>query len=44
MFRACGHSAIMGDGDETVFHEAEFVTAPLRENGVRRALEHFGLI
>ena len=44
MFRACGHSAVMGDGDETVFHEAEFVTAPLYENGVRRALEHFGLI
>ncbi len=44
MFRAVGHSAVMGDGDPDVFGEAEYITAGLDEGGVAKALRHFGLI
>jgi len=44
MFRAAGHSVVMGDGDPFVFPEAEYITAGLDEGGVAQALRRYGLI
>lgn len=44
MFRMAAHSACMGGGAEEAMQAAEFVTAPVLEDGIEKALEHFGLI
>lgn len=44
MFRMAGHTACMGDGMEELKTLAEFVTAPVLEDGLEKALRHFGLI
>lgn len=44
MFRAVGHSVCMGDGMAEAKAAAEFVTAPLLEDGIEKALRHYGLI
>lgn len=41
MFHAAGTSIAMGDGKLLIPH-ADYVTAPLREDGIWQALEHFG--
>lgn len=44
MFRFAAHSACMGGGSEDAKQAAEFVTTPVLEDGIERALAHFGLI
>lgn len=44
MFQAVGRSAAMGNGDERIFPYAGHRTLPLREDGLARAMEHFGII
>lgn len=44
MFQAAGHSVCMGDGQEVLKARAEYVTAPVLEDGIEQALKHFGLI
>lgn len=44
MFRFAAHSACMGGGSEDAKRAAEFVTAPVLEDGIEKALAHFGLI
>ncbi len=44
MFRFARHTACMGGGCEELKSVAEFVTAPVMEGGLEKALEHFGLI
>ncbi len=44
MFRAAGHTACMGGGMEELKREAEFITATVMEDGIEKALKHFGLI
>ena len=44
MFRAVGHGICMGGGMEDAKAQAEFVTAPVLEDGIEKALRHYGLI
>ena len=44
MFRFAAHSACLGGGSEPARQAAEFVTAPVLEDGIEKALVHFGLI
>ena len=44
MFEAAAHSVCMGNGMEEVKGIVEYVTAPLPEDGVQKAMEHYGLI
>lgn len=44
MFRAVGHGICMGGGMEEAKAQAEFVTAPVLEDGIEKALRHYGLI
>lgn len=44
MFRFAAHSVCMGDGMEEVKGIVEYVTAPLLEDGVEKAMAHYGLI
>ena len=44
MFRAAGHTVCMGGGMAQARAEAEYVTAPVLEDGIAEALAHFGLI
>ena len=44
MFRFAAHSACLGGGSEPAKQAAEFVTAPVLEDGIEKALVHFGLI
>lgn len=44
MFRAVGHGICMGGGMEEAKAQAEFVTAPVLEDGIEKALQHYGLI
>lgn len=44
MFRFAAHAACMGGGSEPAKKAAEYVTAPVLENGIEKALKHFGLI
>lgn len=44
MFRAAGHTACMGDGMTELKREAEFITDTVMEDGIEKALRHFGLI
>ena len=44
MFRFAVHSACLGGGSEPARQAAEFVTAPVLEDGIEKALAHFGLI
>jgi Cof subfamily protein (haloacid dehalogenase superfamily) len=41
MLRAAGTGIAMGDGEKLIPH-ADYVTAKLRENGIYKAMEHFG--
>lgn len=44
MFQLAGHTACMGNGAEELKAQAEFVTAPVLDDGIEKALQHFGLI
>lgn len=44
MFHFARHSASMGAGSEELKTISEFVTAPVMEDGLEKALQHFGLI
>lgn len=44
MFRAAGHGICMGNGMEEAKAQAEFVTASVLEDGIEKALRHYGLI
>lgn len=44
MFRAAGHSICMGDGMEEAKAQAEFVTDTVLNDGIEKALKHYGLI
>ena len=44
MFQTAAHSVCMGSGMEEAKQAAEYVTAPLLEDGVEKAMVHYGLI
>ena len=44
MLRFSPHSVCMGLGSEDAKKAADFVTADVREGGLRKAMEHYGLI
>ena len=44
MFRFAAHSVCMGDGMEEAKQMVEYITAPLLEDGVEKAMRHYGLI
>ncbi len=44
MLRAAGTAVLMGNAPEELWPEADYVTAPIGEDGLAKALEHFGLI
>lgn len=44
MIRTAHHTVCMGDGMEPLKMVAEYITAPVLEDGVEKALIHFGLI
>ena len=44
MFQTAAHSVCMGSGTEEAKAAAEYVTAPLLEDGVEKAMEHYRLI
>lgn len=44
MFRIAGHAICMGNGMEEAKKEAEFVTDTVLNDGIEKALRHYGLI
>ena len=44
MFRLAGHTVCMGGGMDEVKKICDYVTAPVLEDGIEKALIHFGLI
>ena len=44
MFRVAAHTVCLGGGMEEVKAVAEYVTTPVMEDGIEKALAHFGLI
>lgn len=44
MFHLAAHTICMGGGSEEVKRAAEYVTAPVLEDGIEKALKHYGLI
>ena len=44
MFQASACAVVMGNGTDTAKQHADFVTAPLQEDGIAHALNHFDLI
>ena len=44
MLEYTAHSAAMGDGMQQAKDAADFVTAPLMEDGIYKACEHYGLL
>ena len=44
MFRIAGHAICMGNGMEAAKREAEFVTESVLNDGIEKALRHYGLI
>ena len=44
MLACVGHPLVMGDAPAEVQAQAEYVTAPLREDGLYRAMVHMGLL
>lgn len=44
MFSVAGHTVCMGGGMEELKAQAEFVTAAVLDDGIEKALAHFGLL
>ena len=43
MLRYAGHSVLMGNGDPSLRHEVEWVTDPVDQDGLAKALNHYEL-
>lgn len=43
-FQFAGHPIAMRNGNPVLFQHAEYITSPLREDGILEALLHYGLI
>ena len=43
MIRECGHGIVMGNGQDEVKKLAEYVTADVGQDGIEKALKHYGL-
>ena len=44
MFQTAGTAIAMGNGSEIAKRHADYVTAPLEEDGIWKACEYFGLL
>lgn len=44
MLRAAGTSILMGNAPERLWHEADYVTAHILDDGIYKAMDHYGLI
>lgn len=44
MLETAGVSVAMGNGDPRIFDRVSFVTAPVEQDGIAKALERLGLI
>lgn len=44
MFSVAAHTVCMGGGMEELKREAEYITAPVLDDGIEKALKHYGLI
>ena len=44
MLHAVGTSVLMGNAPRELWGEADFVTSPIREDGLYRAMDHYGLL
>lgn len=44
MFQAAAHTVCMGNGMDEVKAVCEYITAPVMEDGIEKALKHYGLI
>lgn len=44
MFQAAGHTACMGNGMDELKEVSEYITSGVLDDGVEKALKHFGLI
>ncbi len=44
MFAHAGHTVCLGGGMEELKAVAEYITAPVMDDGIEKALQHFGLI
>ena len=44
MFSVAGHTVCMGGGMEELKQQAEYITAPVLEDGIEQALRHYGLL
>ena len=44
MIRFAGIGVAMGNGEEQVKQQADYVTADVDDDGIAKALRHFGLI
>lgn len=44
MFSVAAHTVCLGEGMEELKAKAEYITAPVMEDGIAKALSHFGLI
>lgn len=44
MFSVAKHTVCMGGGMQELQREAEYITAPVMDNGIQKALKHYGLI
>lgn len=44
MFQLAGHTVCMGNGMEELKRVSEYVTASVMEDGIEKALQHYGLI
>ena len=44
MLRASGTSVLMGNAPRKLWHEADYITAPITEDGLALAMKHFVLI
>ena len=43
MVRFCGTGVAMGNGEQLLKDEADYITASVDEDGLSRAFRHFGL-
>ena len=44
MLKLTGISIAMGDGNPAIFPEVDYVTAAVLDDGIEKAMKHFGLI
>ena len=44
MFEAAGHTVCMGSGMAELKEKADYITSGVLEDGIEKALQHYGLI